>query len=551
MSCRSVGVTGRFLAGVWLAAAVAAAQDLTTLTDFVEVRVVNVDVVVTDADGRPVRGLEAEDFELRVNGRPMAVEYFSAVADGAMADSSTAARPTPEKDPDTLPYLAIVFDGRSTRPAAARRTFEALGDQLNELLSSTRAIMVLRQGTRLVVEQPMTRDPQLLWAALDRLADHRQPVLNVGDRQILLRQLESSGAPQMLGEGFEEELARASAVDMETQRAQHILQRIRIQAQVERRAARESARQLSLLSRSMAGLQGRKAILLLGQGLQRQPAEDLYRLWWRKYSDRAQNIGVLNIEAEMAQVRSDDLLESIIDDANAHRVTFYSHDPTGLSVAGSSAEFTRSETNLEIASSEDRVRQSLVDLSRTCTLPRSYYSLGFTPEEEERGKVQVRVRHPDLRIRYLKRFVARTAMQQLEEATLATLLTGAEDNRLQVGVDLGEVEAQKDGTFVVSLLIKVPMAKVSLLPQQSKHVGRLTFVVLAQGADGGLSQPAIGEVPIEIANAELLSAMGQVAGYRMKLRTSGGQQILAIGVRDEVARQDATLQLSLAPNRGV
>ena len=54
-----------------------------------------------------------------------------------------------------------------------------------------------------------------------------------------------------------------------------------------------------------------------------------------------------------------------------------------------------------------------------------------------------------------------------------------------------------------------------------------------------------------LTNAELLSAMGQVAGYRMKLRVSGGEQILAIGVRDEVARQDATLRLSLAPNRGV
>jgi hypothetical protein len=180
----------------------------------------------------------------------------------------------------------------------------------------------------------------------------------------------------------------------------------------------------------------------------------------------------------------------------------------------------------------------------------TYYSLGFTPDEIERGRVRVRVRQPDLRVRYLRQFAARTAAQELEEATLATLLTGAEDNRLQVAVDLGKAEPQKDGTFLVSVLIKVPMARVSLLPQRAHHVGRLSFVVMAQTADGALSRPATGEVPIEIANAELLSVMGQIAGYRMKLQTSAGEQILAIGVRDEVAHEDATLRLVLTAGWG-
>ena len=564
MVCRSRAAAGPLFAGVACMAAFAAlAQDLPTLTEVVEVRVVNVDVVVTDADGTPVRGLERDDFELRVDGEPRAVEYFSAVVDG-----STPGTPTLESDPATLPYLAIVFDGRTTRPAAARRTIETLADRLDGLLASTRAVMVLRQGTKLVVEQSMTRDRQLLYAAFDRLISNREPALDVGDRLILLRQLESPGLPPVL-QSPESELQIELEDDTDTQRAQQILHQIRIQAEVERRAALESARQLSLLSRSMAGLPGRKAILLLGRGLQRRPGEDLFRLWWNRFSEQAPQIGVMNIDAEIAQYRGSDLLDALIDDANAHRVTFYSHDPTGPSVAGSSAEFARSVTNLEIARGEDAMRDSLVDLSlATGGIGRvpsgvgslldemedgfgTYYSLGFTPEGIARGRVRVRVRHPGLRVRYLRRFVARTAAQELEEATLATLLTGAEDNSLQVGVDVGGFEAQEDGSFLVTLLIKVPMTKVSLLPQKGSHVGRLTFVVLAQGADGGLSQPATGEVPIEIANAELRWALGQIAGYRMKLRTSGGEQLLAIGVRDEVARQDATLSLSLAPNRGL
>ncbi len=73
---------------------------------------------------------------------------------------------------------------------------------------------------------------------------------------------------------------------------------------------------------------------------------------------------------------------------------------------------------------------------------------------------------------------------------------------------------------------------------------------MAQSAEGDLSPPARGEVPIEIANGELLRAMGRMAGYRLQVRMAAGRQTLAIGVRDEVAREDATVRLVLGPGRG-
>ena len=68
--------------------------------------------------------------------------------------------------------------------------------------------------------------------------------------------------------------------------AQQMLQQIRIQAQVERRAAMESARQLNLLSRSMAGLPGRKALVYVSDGLSLRPGEALYHAWYNKYLDQ-------------------------------------------------------------------------------------------------------------------------------------------------------------------------------------------------------------------------------------------------------------------------
>ena len=83
MSSRARVVTGRLaVALACLAGVSAAAQDLPAITEVVEVRVVNVDVVVSDAEGRPVHGLERQDFELSVNGRPMAIDYFNSYVEG-------------------------------------------------------------------------------------------------------------------------------------------------------------------------------------------------------------------------------------------------------------------------------------------------------------------------------------------------------------------------------------------------------------------------------------------------------------------------------------
>jgi Ca-activated chloride channel family protein len=52
-------------------------------TDFtvrIEVPVVSVDVSVTDADGQPVDGLEADDFELLEDGNPQPIRYFGTTA---------------------------------------------------------------------------------------------------------------------------------------------------------------------------------------------------------------------------------------------------------------------------------------------------------------------------------------------------------------------------------------------------------------------------------------------------------------------------------------
>src|SRR4051794_1155751 len=112
-----------FLAVCWLAAALAAAAQASatvapprveTFGESIDVRLVNVEAVVTDSTGKLVRGLSAADFRLLVDGREVPVEYFTEVAEGKAATAATApgapAQAVPAGEPVGRSYLVYVDD---------------------------------------------------------------------------------------------------------------------------------------------------------------------------------------------------------------------------------------------------------------------------------------------------------------------------------------------------------------------------------------------------------------------------------------------------------
>src|SRR5436309_1811249 len=69
----------------------------------IEVRVVNVEAVVTDRQGNRVAGLKPGDFRLEVDGKPVAIEYFNEIRGG----QAIAPGPREESSPvKGLPSLA-------------------------------------------------------------------------------------------------------------------------------------------------------------------------------------------------------------------------------------------------------------------------------------------------------------------------------------------------------------------------------------------------------------------------------------------------------------
>jgi VWFA-related protein len=539
------------LTALLLSSSTSAAAPQLEVDEAVEVRVVSVEVRAEGPDGEPIQGLRVDDFELRVDGEPVPIEYFTELEAPAAVAGKAAAEGAPSP---TEPYLALLYDARSFRGRESRRTLESVRERLPVLLDSCRGVLVARLDGSIEIEQPFTSDPERLETALREL--ERPSSFGVrGNPGVLLREIEE--APDLGAT-----VTASDKVSVEG-KARSLLGEIRAQAQLESLEARKKVDDMGRFVERFAALPGRRVVLFLGSGPQGRPAERLYRMWWRKYSILAGKLQAGTIQSEIASTGVEDGLVRLIRSANRLGVSFYAFDPTGSRAAGGLVEFGTME-GAELTGDEQRTGQlgllALADGTggrgsvRAAGLEpllddmladfSTYYSLGFEPPSEE-GRIQLTLTRVDGRLRYLDRYTAVSDEIALRNAALTALMTGRLRNPLEATIEVGRFERRPDGTYVVPFLVKVPVARLALTPSSDRHLGSLSVVAFSEDATGDLSLPTFGHAPVDIANAELLEAMGAVTGHRLFLLLPEGEQLVTIGLRDDIARQLSTLTVSL------
>lgn len=94
----------------------------------VDVTVANIDVVVTDRDGNPVRGLTRDDFQVYEDGKLQTITNFSAIeADRAESPAGAGESSSPPVAQPAPPRLIILFiDIDDIEPIRRRQFFEGL-----------------------------------------------------------------------------------------------------------------------------------------------------------------------------------------------------------------------------------------------------------------------------------------------------------------------------------------------------------------------------------------------------------------------------------------
>ncbi|MCY3972177.1 MAG: hypothetical protein OXG74_19765, partial [Acidobacteria bacterium] len=250
----------RILAVTMLLAAAASGQqqDLPEVfSEVVDVRVVNIEVVVTDRKGNRVHSLKASEFELLVDGEPTPIDYFTEIRDGfALEPGEGDVAAVPSLDPDTpvATNFLIYVDDFFSIERDRNRVLDRLEEDLGELGPADRVAAVAFDGSSVETLTAWTNSPGQLGEALDRARGRPAHGL---ERRSELRMVDSD---RNSVEQFERSLTISRGLSSLASRAEIYYQE-KLAEQLERSVLATVA-----TMRRFANQRGRKVMLLLAGG---------------------------------------------------------------------------------------------------------------------------------------------------------------------------------------------------------------------------------------------------------------------------------------------
>jgi len=509
----------------------------------IEVTVVNLDVVVRDRSGKLATGLTRADFAFFVDGKQVEITNFLSPeerpqpASPAMSEPANApAGVAPEGQGQSL-SLIVYVDNANMRPFDRNRLLKQVRSFLQKTLAPTDRVLVVTNDLGLHVRHQFREALASLAPVLDQM--EKETGAGIG-RDIARRQ------------GFEElhDLIQSLGCARSFDQARSMAQADAESALSEERVAYA---ELHHLLRSLGGVEGRKALLYLGDGMATHAGADIFGLLQELCPAQG-------LHLHLEPVDSTSLMRQVIADANANLVTLHMLEATGFQTYASaehpgqpllSYELTQQiaadrQDSLTSLARETGGRSALNgadfshDLEQIAAELGGAYSLGFTPIRAGEGKahqVRVEVKRPGLHASYRSSYRDRTPQERLDGQVEAALLHGQTDNPLAASLKVGAGTTSEHGRILVPVQIRVPFVKLAFLPRDdaARH-GRVNIVIGNIDARGGMAPLQRMQLPLRIPDADAKRILASHLGYDLKLLLEPGHQRLAFVVRDDLAR---------------
>lgn len=515
--------------------------------DVVDVRVVNIEAVVTDRRGGRVPGLGAADFRLTVDGKEVPVQYFTEIRDRqAVAGGSAAGLPS--LDPGeavATNYLVYIDDYLATR-FERDLVLHALEKQIFRLGPADRMAVVAFDGHH-----------------LDRLSSW------TGAQKDLARTLAQAQKRQAFGIQREAELhnftdLRNAGSLLNDYRPQDRLAMEEIEyAQRLREQVGRSVAAASNAMRAASAQPGRKVLLLLASGwpfsvtqyvtqnpvrqassIEVPTGEELYG----PLVNTANRLGYTIYPVDVKGIQKNEGANIRVIDVSSNPT-----DPTNR-FPGIAGLFREQEIHsaLQYVALETGGR-ALIDADRTVALERaeadtrSYYWLGFAPQwqgDDELHKIRVEVLRPGLEVRSRESFVDLSRKAEVGLRIEGAMLFGPPEGSPRMMVKLEEPVAQGRSEMDLPVTLGIPVAGFTPMPVDGHYVADLVLHVYALDDQGRRSDIPV--VPIRVSTQEAPEE-GKYVSYSTRLRLRRTHQHLVLAVFDPVSGKISTAEIETRP----
>ncbi|HSS49970.1 MAG TPA: VWA domain-containing protein [Thermoanaerobaculia bacterium] len=496
----------------------------------IQVNVVNLDVFVSDKDGKPVEGLQAGDFTVTEDGKPVKITNF--YTEKRQPGTAAAGAKAAERPQDQRLRLVIFVDDVNTQPGTRAQILDRISPFLRQELLPGDEVMLVRYAQKLDIRRSFTTD----------IAQIESDIAVLRGQSSDMRKYEES-----LEHAFEDIIdAIYASFGWST-----VEERVRAWAEQESSVVSGALQGLDGVVGWLAGVPGRKAILYVSDGLPLTPGEDLFQ-WAAAHSGyrAGQRISGLNsLSLELTKRFRD-----VTAHASRNRITFYPIEAYGSrTVRGTQlqevlvsnrqnglrflAQDTGGRAMLNAGDPKAALRLMAEDLS-------SYYSLGYTPErpgDEAEHKIEVKVKTRGAQVRHRQWYRDKPTGEAVAERTLAVMRFGPEDNPLGASLEI-EPAKQQNGATLVPVRVKVPLAKLYLQAKDKSRSGRLRLYLVA--STGGSTTPVkeTKVVTVELPEAEAAAGSKREYVHDVGIPLQAGSWSIGVAVRDELAATTSYLR---------
>lgn len=516
------------------AAAVAlAASSQTPVVTSVDVKVVNVDVSVTDDKGKTVDGLTKNDFEVLEDGQPQAITNFS-VTQRKVRQSPGAAAP----QPSPRRKIILLVDNNYIESRDRTLALDALDRFIDDRFDPDAEWSLGTIGQSLEIVQPLTTDRKAVHEAVNK-ARHSGTVslrTDAMDREIL-------------GDPFRRNASASSGYDYsETVRFQG-----RERTNRNARALANTARGLTEAAQSFAGLNGKKMIVLLSGGIEMNTTFAAYETD-RDHETRDRKTGMAKLIEQIVQsVNGSDMSIYVVNirppdmAAPQHDVENQAWGGLGTSSLGASdtsdvnsAAFTLAASTGGLYFTSYAVRQSLDSIDSVSS---NYYSLGYAPPHREDGKyhtITVRLKKPNLSAAHRRGYLDVSPDQQLEDYLRLRISILQPSSTVPVKFETLPATTA-DGKPLVQLTAVMPWQNVTLLRgADEQYKGRVHVYVSIFDKNGKNVGFHHKTQDVALTSEQFAKASAGAFGYRMALRLEPGEFTVAVTMRDDLSRDIGT-----------
>jgi len=520
------------------------AGDSPIFGETIDVRVINVEVVVTDKDGNPVLGLQPEEFRLEVDGEETPIDYFAEIRGGVALEPE--AKPAEEKRraPAALPSISpgepvptsylLFIDDYFSIARDRNRVLESLRDQLPLLGPKDRMAVVAFDGRNIEMLSSWSQSTTDLRRTLgDAMARKAYGLNRFGELRFFETIDDVSDASR-------------EAFDLTFQEREYALE---LSQQV-RRVVLAAASTL----RGFAAPPGRKVMMLLSGGWPFSPSE---------YAANDPGLAVLDPTVP----RGEELYDPLVRTANLLGYTLYPVDTPGLN-AESQASSARSRvavTQAQLSLREDLDEETLqfvadetggramVDGARlsafetTVRDTRTYYWLGFNSErhgDDKERNIRVEVQGKGLRVRTRDSFNDLSRQQEVDLAVESALLFGAPPGFDNLPIGTGEAKRSGRRFVMLPLRVAIPVEQVTFVPQGNKWLGKVELRIAAVSEDG--DQSDIPVIPLDF-ELEEKPDPNQYIPYETTIRLRNQKQRLIVALYDLIGNSLQSNTLDLKP----